>query len=362
MAKTPSSTPFNWYEVLGCSIESSKEHIAKAARKAALKYHPDRNADPKAKELFLQIQNAKDFLLDDSKRKELDEYLTSIKKRKAQEERRNLQMDGKRKRMKSDLEQRVQQAKEQKDSFHDRSTKAASASQDPNILKHLQRENAARMEAAGREQSEREEKRKRDLDHLAFLVSLDQAGFRVKVKWRTKDESHSEDSLYQLMKKFGSIEHVLIIPGKGNQAIISFTCEDSARAAVDAYATSDAMRVTLMTDLEKKKRAAVFTHDYGQAAASSIPASTGGVHDLAAEMRRVLEREDLLRSLQTEGSGRASFNVNVTSTAEQSSDASGRAEGSSPPVVDLKAKENDILARMKLAAQKKQAELSAKDP
>ena len=365
MAKA-TSTPFNWYEVLGCSIESSKEHIAKAARKQALKYHPDRNADPQAKELFLQIQNAKDFLLDDSKRKELDEYLLLVKKRKAHEERRNQQMDGRRKRMKSELEERVQQAKEPQHSSHDKSTTAASLSKDPNILKNLQRENAARMEASARENSEREEKRRRDLEYLKFMPSLSQAGVQVKVKWRSKDESHSEDSLYQTLKQFGSIEQVHLIPGKGNQAIVSFSSEGSARAAVDAYATSDAMRVTLVTDLDKKKpAAAVFTHDYGKAAAASGSATAGGVQDLAAELRRALEREALLRSLQSEGTGTASASLNsgINPGAEQpGGSASERTEGTSRPVIDLKAKENDILARMKLAAQRKQAELSAVAP
>ena len=359
MAKSPSQTVFNWYEVLGCSVESSKEHIAKAARKAALKYHPDRNADPKAKELFLQIQNAKDFLLDDNKRKELDEYLISIKKRKEHEERRNQQMDGKRRKMKSQLEERVHLAKQPKRPTPGEAASSTSTVPDPSILKNLQKENAARMEATAREHFEKEEKRKRDLEYHKFLASLGKAGYRVKVKWRTKDESHSEESLYLLFKMFGSIEEVHLIPGKGNQAIVSFTREEEARAAVDAYATSDSMRVSPLMESDKKK-AAVFTHDYGKDKdiGSSSSSKFGGHHDLGAAVRRVLEREALLRSLHTEEDGSDGLN-SESKASEAFTEASNKPQKTSPEV-DLKSKESDILMRMKLAAQKKQAERNSK--
>ena len=60
----------NWYEILNCSINSSKEQISKAARKLSLVYHPDKNPDPEAAKIFLNIQKAKDFLLDEEKRKD----------------------------------------------------------------------------------------------------------------------------------------------------------------------------------------------------------------------------------------------------------------------------------------------------
>mmetsp|Transcript_35177 Transcript_35177/g.35818 ORF Transcript_35177/g.35818 Transcript_35177/m.35818 type:complete len:96 (-) Transcript_35177:6-293(-) len=87
----------DWYELLGCSIHSSSEEITKATRKLSLKYHPDKNPDPKAQDKFLLIQKAKNFLLDVDKRKEYDDNIRKILKRKEYDKERNKNMDTKRK-------------------------------------------------------------------------------------------------------------------------------------------------------------------------------------------------------------------------------------------------------------------------
>ena len=87
----------DWYEILGCNINSSQEDISKATRKLSLKYHPDKNPDPTANEKFLLIQKAKNFLLDEEKRKEYDESIRKVIKRKEYDKERNNKMDEKRK-------------------------------------------------------------------------------------------------------------------------------------------------------------------------------------------------------------------------------------------------------------------------
>jgi len=61
------------YEDLGVQDNCSQEEIEKAYRKAALRYHPDRNpGDNEAAVIFLKIQQAYDILKDESKRREYD--------------------------------------------------------------------------------------------------------------------------------------------------------------------------------------------------------------------------------------------------------------------------------------------------
>ncbi len=54
----------NWYDILGCNVKSSQEDIEDAFRVLAKQYHPDKNKDPKAIEMFYKISNAYQILSD----------------------------------------------------------------------------------------------------------------------------------------------------------------------------------------------------------------------------------------------------------------------------------------------------------
>ena len=64
----------DYYEILGVEKTASEAAIKSAYRKAALKYHPDRNKAPDAEEKFKEINEAYQVLSDKQKRQTYDQF------------------------------------------------------------------------------------------------------------------------------------------------------------------------------------------------------------------------------------------------------------------------------------------------
>lgn len=62
----------DYYEILGVSRDADEEEIRRAYKRLAMKYHPDRNPDPKAAELMKEVNEAYAVLSDPEKRQIYD--------------------------------------------------------------------------------------------------------------------------------------------------------------------------------------------------------------------------------------------------------------------------------------------------
>lgn len=360
---------FNWYNILGCPEGATEETISSSARKMCLKYHPDRTTDPEAPEKFLLVQKAKDFLLNKEKRKELDDFLKAKSKRKDYEEQKSKSMNESRKKMRDGLEEKINSMKKSNDTKNSAKAPVISKAK----VDNLRRDGLERMEAHA------EECRMRDLkkaqEYLFNKVAQDTAvdGLsQVKIKWKRTRQSHSDESLFQMMKVYGEIESVKIVEGKGNSGLVTFSDDESARKAVRAFDLSDEYRVTIVMDgpsVHSRSRAAIFTHVYSGSssspsftvlsAESDMKTSCGGRGaELEELVRRATEREMLLRQAEEEDRGGG---IEITSKKQSSTMASGGGQGLGSAVggngggiaKPSIANESDILRKMMEASVKK---------
>lgn len=69
----------NFYELLGVKENATKQEIKKAYHEMVKKYHPDVNGSEEANRIIRSLNEAKEILLNDDKRKEYDAVLNSIK-------------------------------------------------------------------------------------------------------------------------------------------------------------------------------------------------------------------------------------------------------------------------------------------
>lgn len=206
---------FDPYALLDLERECTDVQIVKAFRRAALKWHPDKNPDRKqaAQEMFLKISKAFALLSDAAARDAYDHVLATKTARKVYVQRRHQNESEKRRKLREELERREankvnvqreeEQAKRQLEKEIERLRKEGS--------KLLQRE---------RENIEQEIRRNREMVQSSRQPLL----ARYKLRWKRKTDEHSynEDDIRKLFSKYGNVSDVIVSSGGKGTAILEF--------------------------------------------------------------------------------------------------------------------------------------------
>jgi DnaJ homolog subfamily C member 17 len=178
----------------------TQKDINKAYKSKALELHPDKRPDdPNAAANFQQLRTSYDILKDEKARKLFDDLLRV----KRENQRRESQRDGKRRKMVSDLEKREREA------FSPDSA-ARGREEEDRIAKKL-KEEIARIRAMHAKKAGADLGVKKE-----STASSDGGGGGVdqekvlKVSWEKVGEDYSADKLRELFSKFGEVEDVVI--------------------------------------------------------------------------------------------------------------------------------------------------------
>lgn len=221
------------YGLLEIDSSAQEAEIRKAYRKKALSCHPDKNPDnPKAAELFQELSKALEVLLDTIARAAYDRMQNA----KKSAETRHRQLDAKRQKLKSDLEERERRAREGQRSAGGYSAKPKTPEEQfQEELDRLRREGNRMVEE---EQELMRKQLQQDLQlRLVKTQTWDSSKHRVKIKWKAEkgDSSnggYDEAKLRHYLKKYGELVALVMSPKKCGSAMVEFKNQQMAEMAV----------------------------------------------------------------------------------------------------------------------------------
>ncbi|MED6179840.1 hypothetical protein PIB30_004480 [Stylosanthes scabra] len=213
------------YHVLGLpsgeeGAKLTEKDITKAYRNKARELHPDKRPDdPNAHSNFQNLKASYEILKDDKARKLFDDLLRV----KRDQQRRQDQRDGKRRKMVSDLEKR------ERDAFAP--DPAAKAREEEERIARQLKEEIARIKAMLGKKEAPEAAPSEKKEAKSGGVGLDQEKI-LKVSWERVGEDYSASKLRELFSKFGEVEDVVIKGGKKKgSALVVMANKEGAVAA-----------------------------------------------------------------------------------------------------------------------------------
>lgn len=224
------------YKLLDVEESSTLEQIKKAYRKKALELHPDKNLSNKeeAEKKFVELGKAFEILADESARSAYD----AVRKAKREKQKRDEQLDDKRRKLKQDLESREKAAREREIQKHDKMRKSREEENLQHEIDRLRKEGSKLLEeetnfineqirlekvkAAAAAAKQEESKRKLD--------QTEHSTVRIKISWPSST-TFDENSLKDIFSKFGNIETIVV--GVKPVAIVEYLNVNDALKCLD---------------------------------------------------------------------------------------------------------------------------------
>ncbi|XP_063696543.1 dnaJ homolog subfamily C member 17 [Culicoides brevitarsis] len=220
------------YGLLEVEISATEQEIRKAYRKKALSCHPDKNPDnPKAAELFQELSRVLEILLDKTARAAYDRMLNA----KKAAELRNKQLDSKRQKLKSELEERERQAQSnllKKGNYHTETKTPEEIFKEE--FDRLRKEGSRLVEE---EQELMRQQLRQEILKAEKTPSWDSSKHRIKIKWKAaKDDptngGYSEEILRKFLQKYGELVVLVMSPKKYGSALVEFKTKEASEMAV----------------------------------------------------------------------------------------------------------------------------------
>lgn len=181
--------------VLGLKADASERDVASAYRRAALKYHPDKNiGDPNAEAMFARVYAAYEILSSEEKRKEVD----ARRKADVQREERMRDMDVKRREMKEQLERRESQAKLEDEEKTNVQRKKKQISEE--TMARMRREIERLRREMEEEEHRREENANRSLRDAAVKKSTS-VPYTILIRWDA-EQARTESFLRSILETY----------------------------------------------------------------------------------------------------------------------------------------------------------------
>ncbi|EMR11080.1 hypothetical protein PNEG_00679 [Pneumocystis murina B123] len=224
----------DYYALLGIPSTANDEMIQRGYRKAALRYHPDKNKEASAIEIFHKIALAFDVLSDPVSRSSYDSSRESwlAKKRKYEA------LDKERKRMIDELERWDKEAKLRKIKSETAMDATLRKLQEEGAALRKKKEEALKVQREAERQSEsvKDEKVSKAKEEKSRFTAEDRT---IKVRWRRDQITLDKNRLINAFERFGKIEDVLLKDLMDNTkkkklivALIVFKSVVSAHAAI----------------------------------------------------------------------------------------------------------------------------------